>query len=460
MQRSLPGAVDAPDPEEEEEEDVGNAGSMEEDEKELDLTDQEMEDLRAQMLQLLEELEETRELAVKHEDDSLELQGAVDAPDPEEEEEEDVGNVGSMEEDEKELDLTDQEMEDLRAQMLQLLEELEETRELAVKHEDDSLELQAQMRTLKDEFSSLQETKASELVQVERELQEANEEIHGLRLEAEEVAAIHENEIAALQEQLCRLRAELQRVQQVREEYETEITTLRAEITMKGSGQARAEGRTDEVAMLQEELLVLREQYRDLMEEYQTLQESNKIMVHQLENLEAQKYRSRSRSEESHKSTESDVTHPPVRRTLSPRRASPRLSGSVSFKTVDDIRTISTPSCKKEPPSQAEESDADLSLRFQLQSEEEKVHLAQSKCDNMQTELQQLQRQYQAIQRERQQLQEELRLCRAEIQRLKGTVPADGRSRPAPDAPVISLPLIGLVVIVALLWCWWAETSS
>ncbi|XP_053867496.1 coiled-coil domain-containing protein 136 isoform X3 [Malaclemys terrapin pileata] len=392
--------------------------------------------------------------------------GDVDAPDPEEEEEEDVGNLGSMEEDEKELDLTDQEMEDLRAQLLQLLEELEEARELAVKHEDDSLELQgllederlasarqaeiftkqiqrlqAQMRTLKDEFSSLQETKASELEQVERELQEANEEIHGLQLEAEEVAAIHENEIAALQEQLCRLQAELQRVQQVREEYETEITTLRAEITMKGSGQARAEGRADEVAMLQEELLALREQYRDLMEEYQTLQESNKIMVHQLENLEAQKYRSRSRSEESRKSTESDVIPTPVRRTLSPRRASPRLSGSVSFKTVDNIRTISSPSCKKDPPSQAEESDSELSLRFQLQSEEEK-------CDNTQTELRELQRQYQAIQQERQQLQEELKLCRAEIQRLKGIVPADGRVPAGGLKPVILFAVAAAVLLL------------
>ncbi|XP_043355556.1 coiled-coil domain-containing protein 136 isoform X2 [Dermochelys coriacea] len=408
--------------------------------------------------------------------------GDVDAPDPEEEEEDDVGKAGFTEEDDKQLDLTDQEMEDLRSQVLQLLEELEETRELAVKHEDDSLELQgllederlasarqaeiftkqiqrlqAQMRTLKDEFSSLQDTKESELEQVERELQEANEEIHGLRLEAEEMAAIHENEIAALQEQLCRLRAELQRFQRVREEYETEITTLRAEITMKGSGQAHAEGPTDKLAMLQEELLSLREQYRDLTEEYQTLQESNKIMVHQLENLEAQKYRSRSRLEESHKSTESDVTQAPLRRTLSPRSASPRLSGSVSFKVVDNTRTISTPSCKEPLSHNEEEDDSELSLRFKLQSEEEKVQLAQSKCGNMQTELRELQRQYQAIQRERQQLQEELRLCRAEIQRLKGTVPADGRSHPAPE---ISLPLIGLIVIVALLWCWWAETSS
>ncbi|XP_074832345.1 coiled-coil domain-containing protein 136 isoform X2 [Carettochelys insculpta] len=392
-----------------------------------------------------------------------------------------AGNEGSLEEDARELGLTDQEMEDLRAQVLQLLEELEEMRGLAVKHEDDSLELQellederlasarqaeiftkqiqrlqAQLRTLKDEFSSLQETKESELDQVERELQEANEEIHGLQLEAEEMAAIHENEIAALQEQLCWLRAELQRVQQVRDEYETEVTTLRAEIKMKRDGQARAEGRSDEVAKLQEELQSLREQYQDLREEHQTLQESNKVMVHHLENLEAQKYRSRSRSEESHKSMESVEDHRPVRRCLSPRRGSPHLSGSVSFKIEDDMRTISSPSCKQ-PVCQDEESDSELSLRFQLRSQEEKVQLAQSKCDTMQAELRELQVQYQALQRERQQLQEELRLCRAEIQRLKGTVPADGRSRPAPE---ISLPLLGLVVIAALLWCWWAENSS
>ncbi|XP_012644614.1 coiled-coil domain-containing protein 136 isoform X2 [Microcebus murinus] len=31
---------------------------------------------------------------------------------------------------------------------------------------------------------------------------------------------------------------------------------------------------------------------------------------------------------------------------------------------------------------------------------------------------------------------------------------------PTPDPPIFSLPLVGLVVISALLWCWWAEMSS
>ncbi|XP_030681382.1 coiled-coil domain-containing protein 136 isoform X3 [Nomascus leucogenys] len=34
------------------------------------------------------------------------------------------------------------------------------------------------------------------------------------------------------------------------------------------------------------------------------------------------------------------------------------------------------------------------------------------------------------------------------------------KSSPTPDPPIFSLPLVGLVVISALLWCWWAETSS
>lgn len=89
------------------------------------------------------------------------------------------------------------------------------------------------MRTLKDEFDSLQEAKDVELDRLERELQEANEEIHSLRLDAEEAAALHENEIAGLQEELCRLKAELDRVQLIHSEYNMEITSLRAEINMK-----------------------------------------------------------------------------------------------------------------------------------------------------------------------------------------------------------------------------------
>ncbi|KYO19142.1 coiled-coil domain-containing protein 136 isoform B [Alligator mississippiensis] len=359
-----------------------------------------------------------------------------------EEEEEEEEEAGEDEVHGLGLALTEPELEALQAQTLQLLEELEETRELALKHQDDSVELQgllederlasarqaeiftkqiqrlqAQMHTLQDEFSSLQEAKASELEEVEQELQEAQEELRGLRQATEEAAALHANEVATLQEQLCRLRAELHRAHVLRDDYELELASLRAEIHMKGGPRADAMA-PREVAALQEELQALRGQYRDLLEEYQTLQESNKVMVHQLEKLEAQEYRARTKSEESTKLL--DVNGPP-RRSRSPRRASPRPSSSISFRPAAERAADGSRSQSRDG------NEAEVTLRFQLQSEEEKVHLAQSKCDDMQGELRELQRLYQASRQEREQLMEELRLCREEIQRLNGTVPCGGR---------------------------------
>lgn len=54
-----------------------------------------------------------------------------------------------------------------------------------------------------------------------------------LQQAAEEAAAERENDIASLQEELCRLRAQLGRLNDEAQEYELEITTLRAEISMK-----------------------------------------------------------------------------------------------------------------------------------------------------------------------------------------------------------------------------------
>lgn len=108
----------------------------------------------------------------------------------------------------------------------------------------------AQMHTLQDEFSSLQEAKASELEEVEQELQEAQEELRGLRQATEEAAALHANEVATLQEQLCRLRAELHRAHVLRDDYELELASLRAEIHMKGGPRADAMA-PREVAALQ-----------------------------------------------------------------------------------------------------------------------------------------------------------------------------------------------------------------
>ncbi|XP_067325481.1 coiled-coil domain-containing protein 136 isoform X2 [Anolis sagrei] len=362
-----------------------------------------------------------------------------DEEDEEEEEEEEeaegegvpVKNLGSLDDDDedKASDLSDQELDqNLRAQVLQLLDELEEARETALKHEDDSLELQgllederlasaqqaeiftkqiqrlqAQMRSLKDEFDSLQEVKDVELERVERELREANEEIHNLRLDAEEAAALHENEIAGLQEELCRLKAELDRVQLVRNEYDMEITALRAEINMKKSPPGTADSQSvsevaptsdteerlttasEDVAQLQEDLQALRAQYQDLSDEYQILQESNRIMVHQLERLEAIKYKTRSKSDDSQDSDsepEPELVQPNTRRVSIARRNTLRAGASVSFKSAEIVGTSSTEGDDKMDKLE-EESEYDL--QCQLEEEEEKVELVQAQQSEPET---------------------------------------------------------------------------
>uniref|UniRef100_A0A673B8U9 Coiled-coil domain containing 136b n=1 Tax=Sphaeramia orbicularis TaxID=375764 RepID=A0A673B8U9_9TELE len=167
------------------------------------------------------------------------------------EEEQGGGGGGGVKDEEGEL-------EELRAQVLQLLLELEETREVSQRHEESFMELQglleeerlasahqaesftrqiqrlqAQLRSVQEEMDSLEEEKESELEEVQEELRSAQEEVLVLQQAAEEAAAERENDIASLQEELCRLRAELQRLHTTAQEYELEITSLRAEISMK-----------------------------------------------------------------------------------------------------------------------------------------------------------------------------------------------------------------------------------
>lgn len=91
----------------------------------------------------------------------------------------------------------------------------------------------AQLRSVQEEMHSLEEEKESELAEAQEELRAAQEEVLLLQQAAEDAAAERENDIASLQEELCRRRAELQRLSEDTQEYELEITTLRAEISMK-----------------------------------------------------------------------------------------------------------------------------------------------------------------------------------------------------------------------------------
>ncbi|KAM4676083.1 coiled-coil domain-containing protein 136 [Discoglossus pictus] len=381
--------------------------------------------------------------------------------------------------------------QDLRSQIIQLLTELEETRELALKHEDSFLEmqgileeerlasaqqaeiftkqiqrLQAQLRSVQEEVDSLEQEKECELLEVSQELRCAQEEIMALRQSAEEAAAERESDIALLQEELCRLRAELHELQETRQEYEMEITSLRAEINMKsctGHGPATLQG----------ELQFLLDQCQHLQMERSILQESNsQLKSHLL--LLGEEGDSFFKNLDNHGSCmtttqrilpRDDDTDPgeggeEVQDEQEPEKDGLMEKNISQFDNQDLIIPIGGVEI---------EDDSDLERRpnitkvedkqkiqSQLESAEEKVQLAQTECAGLLTEIEELQLRHRMSQEEQEKLQEELRLCREEIHRLKES----GLQAPCgSDPPVLSIPLLGLIVVVGILWCWWAETS-
>ncbi|XP_052322489.1 coiled-coil domain-containing protein 136-like isoform X2 [Oncorhynchus keta] len=390
----------------------------------------------------------------------------------EEEEEEEKGRREQLEPLSEE-----QELEELRSQVLQLLLELEGAREISNKHqeafhelqgllEDERLtsahqaeafarqvhNLQAQLRLVQEEIESLEEEKKSELIEAHEELRLAQEEVLLLQQAAEESAAERENDIASLQEELCRHQAELGRLNEEAQEYELEITTLRAEISMK-SQRREEERRGGDVETLKQECVTLRE-------ECETLKNDNRRLT---ERLQLQRT-----SSNSHLSLKEDEEDTGI-------GVGTEMRGMAeSYMTMADCQSTGTgTNCRLKDVSIQKNISFDgkpmtptgwnggfgeiFSLRDQLKQAEEKASLVQRQCDGLKTELRELQVLYDCSQRERAGMEEELLRCKAELERLAG----GGQSYiHSSESPVLSVPFIGIIVILGVVWCWLSELAS
>ncbi|KAG8138533.1 hypothetical protein E2320_004417 [Naja naja] len=355
----------------------------------------------------------------------------------------------------------------------------------------------AQMHLRKDEFDSLQETKDAELGLVAEDLQEANEQIQSLRLEAE-AAAVHENEIASLQEELCRMKAELERVQRIHNEYEMELTALRAELQMMQSlapenSAVLAPSRTAAVqpepgnssapscvSFWSVEIVGVASDYNEeermeKVEEENELDVSRQLVVEEEEKVEkvqnqgnmSQCTLGEMENEDQCCCQDLDFKKRPRRRkesdfrkgivaqwNLAETEREDQFSNQEMITKRRSRRRESLREGKEDWREKGRNTEFLLDQDLNESSERERQH------DQVQHDLRELEERYHQSQLEREQLQEELCLCREEIERLNGSIPTGGRVSPTPGSPTISLPLIGLIVIVALLWCWWAETSS
>ncbi|XP_076120182.1 sarcolemmal membrane-associated protein isoform X1 [Alosa pseudoharengus] len=375
--------------------------------------------------------------------------------------------AGEEEEDEEPLS-QEQELEELRAQVLQLLLELEETRDTSQKHQESFQELQgllederlasahqaeaftrqiqrlqAQLRSVQEEMDSLEEEKESELREAQEELHAAQEEVVLLQQAAEDAAAERENDIASLQEEMCRLRAQLQRLQDTAQEYELEITTLRAEIAMK-SQRRDEERREGGVCQLREECMTLKE-------ECQTLKDDNRRLSERLHLLQ----RMGSSSGSVYMTLKEELEDGP-----SPDGGVSSQSSGTNCRLVDASiqKNISFDGKPVTPTAWTGGISEIFSLRDQLKQAEERASQAQRDCDSLKMELRELQMLYDTSQRERAELELELLRCREELDRLaeKGLQISSLSSEP----PLLSVPFVGMIVIVATFWCWWSELSS
>lgn len=346
----------------------------------------------------------------------------------------------------------EQDAEELKAQVVQLLLELEETREVSQRHEESFLELQglleeerlasahqaesftrqiqrlqAQLRSVQEEMDSMEEEKESELEEVQEELRSAQEEVLMLQQAAEEAAAERENDIASLQEELCRVRAELQRLYSTTQEYELEITSLKAEISMKSLS---AEPH-DDITLLKDEVLTLSDQH-------QALTDDNKELSRKVEHLQQR-----------HTPLDDDVY-------LAVREEGPVSLSLDDALKADAYMTLHQSSPERPGPEGVAQTLS--ALKGQLRQAEEAAQSVQKECEGLKSELAELQTLYDSSQRERASLEQELQRCKAQLQKF-----ADRKSqtctRPC-EPPVLSIPFLGMIVIVALIWCWWEELAS
>ncbi|XP_041728388.1 coiled-coil domain-containing protein 136 isoform X1 [Coregonus clupeaformis] len=406
----------------------------------------------------------------------------------EKEKEVEVGNgeKGQQEEqgEEKEVKVEEEEggvleeddLEELRSQVLLLVLELEEAREVSQRHEESFLELQgllederlasahqaesftrqiqrlqAQLRSVQEEMDSLEEEKESELGEVQEELRSAQEEVLVLQQAGEEAAAERENDIASLQEELCRLRAELQRLRTTAQEYELEITTLRAEISMKSM---RREGEADgEISQLTAEC-------HTISDECQTLKDDNKQLSHKLQQLEQQRAGSNGEGDEDQKDEGVGQDEEPVKAggymTLSQTQGGQTQTGQGG--RLVDASIQKNISFDGKPITNWNGGLSEVfSLRDQVKLAEERASQVQRQCEGLNGALAELQGLFDCSQKERAELEQELHHCRAELERLGGR--KSQNCTPPSEPPVLSIPFIGMIVIMALIWCWWEELA-
>ncbi|XP_062856351.1 coiled-coil domain-containing protein 136 isoform X2 [Trichomycterus rosablanca] len=323
-----------------------------------------------------------------------------------------------------EVQTEEQELEELRAQILNLLLELEEARDTSQKHQENSAELQG---LLDDERLA----SAHQAESFTRQIQNLQAQL---------------SSVQDLQEELRSAQEEIQLLQQTAEEYEAENVTLRAEIAMKSQ-------RRDEDRRREGDVDQLKENFSRLKVECDSLKETNNKLTEKLQQLQRTgSGRTCVPLKEEVEGEEGEDGEDGEDREVQ-RRPGPGSGGTCRLADACVQKNVSFDGKPLTPTSLSLGFSEMVSLREQLKQAEERAELLQRQCNGVRTELRELQDLFETSQKERAELELELLHCREELERLTET---QFSTQPA----ILSLPFLGMIVIVALMRCWWSGLAS
>uniref|UniRef100_F7FUJ0 Sarcolemmal membrane-associated protein n=1 Tax=Ornithorhynchus anatinus TaxID=9258 RepID=F7FUJ0_ORNAN len=175
---------------------------------------------------------------------------------------------------------------------------LEEERKAYRKQVEDSTKqihvLQAQLQKLHIDIENLREEKENEITNTRDELVSAQDEILLLQQVAEKAASKRDTDIASLQEELQKVRAELEKWRKASSEYEKEIINLQSSFQLRCQ-QCEAQQK-EEATRLQGELEQLRKKWNKLEVECLSLKKENTSLSSELQQQERELHSSQKQS--------------------------------------------------------------------------------------------------------------------------------------------------------------------
>ncbi|XP_054831422.1 sarcolemmal membrane-associated protein isoform X3 [Eublepharis macularius] len=176
-----------------------------------------------------------------------------------------------------------------------LLEEERKAYRLQVEESTKQIQiLQAQLLRLQEGIDHLQEEKESEMSRTRNDLLRAQGEILLLQQVAEKAASERDTDVAALQEELQKVRAELERWRNEASEYEKEIVNLQASFQLRC--QQCEDQQKEAAARLQGELEKLSGEWTVLEAECVSLKKENSVLACELQRQEKELHNSQQQS--------------------------------------------------------------------------------------------------------------------------------------------------------------------